>query len=184
MICTKCHTDFPEDCFHVRRATGKRITQCKYCITKRAIEWQKQNPDRRKVIRKKWVDANYDTMQRMRKQWKLNNPDKVRENARNWMRSHPETRAKNENIRRTRATLAGGSFTEAQISEMYLAQSGKCNMCKCDLNGSFCRDHIMPIKLGGTSDISNIQLLCRPCNSRKGAKHPRNFANIDGATYG
>jgi 5-methylcytosine-specific restriction endonuclease McrA len=33
----------------------------------------------------------------------------------------------------------------------------------------------MPLKAGGTNDILNIQLLCKPCNLSKGAKHPIDF---------
>ena len=31
-------------------------------------------------------------------------------------------------------------------------------------------DHIYPVSLGGNDDMSNLQILCRSCNSKKGAK--------------
>jgi len=33
-------------------------------------------------------------------------------------------------------------------------------------------DHIKPESLGGTMELQNLQTLCRPCNSRKGARPP------------
>lgn len=173
--CTKCGIEKEVTCFSVRKETGKPISQCKACVSARAVLWQKNNPDRRRQIRAKWIANNYEKMAQIRKRWKVNNPDKVNENAKKWMKAHPEVRAKNENIRRTRITKAGGKFTAEQINDMYRAQEGKCNICRNDLHNAFCRDHILPVKLGGTSDISNIQLLCRPCNSRKGSKHPDSF---------
>jgi len=45
------------------------------------------------------------------------------------------------------------------------------------ITGNIQRDHIMPIALGGSSDIINIQLLCQPCNSKNGANNPIEYAN-------
>ena len=45
-------------------------------------------------------------------------------------------------------------------------------------------DHIMPLALGGTNDIDNLDALCARCNSVKGAMHPADaeekiFAMLD-----
>jgi HNH endonuclease len=43
---------------------------------------------------------------------------------------------------------------------------GKCVKCQSNLNLEF--DHIIPIAEGGSSTSRNIQLLCEPCNRKKG----------------
>jgi len=50
---------------------------------------------------------------------------------------------------------------------------GSCAICIKDISGllrtDFTRavDHIVPLKLGGTNDITNFQLLCQECNLKK-----------------
>lgn len=85
--------------------------------------------------------------------------------------------------RRARISGAGGSFTAAQIDELYLRQRGRCAGIGCGvkLGTDFHRDHRIPIALGGSSDISNIQLLCPSCNLRKHAKDPIKWANENGS---
>jgi hypothetical protein len=43
---------------------------------------------------------------------------------------------------------------------------------KCGAADDLHIDHRMPVALGGRSTASNLQVLCRPCNLAKGAKHP------------
>lgn len=40
----------------------------------------------------------------------------------------------------------------------------------CGSQESLTLDHVHPFSLGGTDTLDNLQTLCRPCNSRKGAR--------------
>ena len=142
----------------------------------RASKWQKENPEKRKAIRDRWVANNIEKMRAMRAAWKLANKEKVKADKAEWMREHPETRISIEAARRSRKSQAGGSFTAKEIKELHEKQRGCCAICKTKLTSRFHRDHIIPVALGGTSNIDNIQLLCQPCNSKKGAKHPIEYA--------
>lgn len=53
-------------------------------------------------------------------------------------------------------------------------QEGVCNGCGRPYDFKiFAMDHVKPRSKGGDDDEENLQLLCAPCNSRKGAKDER-----------
>ena len=108
--------------------------------------------------------------------WLATNAERVRE----WRRQHDadlseeqrEKRRVRVRNRRARKKGNGGRHTAAQIRGLLVRQRYKCPFCPADLRQGFHADHIMPLALGGSNDISNIQLLCPPCNDSKGYSHP------------
>lgn len=114
-------------------------------------------------------------------------PDKVKSYQRAWRASHPEnrraiarrTRRKHLHedvlrvMRRTRMLKAApGSHTRRQWIIYKILFGRRCACCgvhEMDApTGRLTRDHVVPIRLGGSNYISNIQPLCIPCNVRKG----------------
>lgn len=41
---------------------------------------------------------------------------------------------------------------------------------RCPATSGLTIDHIKPVSRGGTDDLTNLQTLCQPCNSSKGAR--------------
>lgn len=85
-----------------------------------------------------------------------------------------------KNRRRARIVGSGGSFTPAQIDDLYAKQRGCCANCGTKLGDRFHRDHKVALSVGGSNDITNIELLCAPCNQRKHAKDPIVWARENG----
>lgn len=50
---------------------------------------------------------------------------------------------------------------------VFQRDGGRCRVCESTVELQF--DHIIPVKLGGSSEPENLQVLCGPCNRRKGA---------------
>jgi HNH endonuclease len=86
--------------------------------------------------------------------------------------SDPEHRrfCNRQKVGRRRANLVG-SYSREEWERVKAIFNRTCPSCEVkepqiDLSA----DHIVPVALGGTNNIDNIQPLCRRCNSRKGIK--------------
>jgi 5-methylcytosine-specific restriction endonuclease McrA len=56
------------------------------------------------------------------------------------------------------------------LEEMLVTQAFRCTMCGTDIEfGSFEVDHVIPHSRGGGNERTNLQLLCKPGNRKKGS---------------
>jgi len=65
-----------------------------------------------------------------------------------------------------RQNSVGGSRRAAK--SRFIDDAGTCRRCGIDSHLTI--DHIIPLSRGGTDDAANWQVLCRRCNSSKGAR--------------
>jgi 5-methylcytosine-specific restriction endonuclease McrA len=134
------------------------------------------------------------------KQYRKANADKLKEQAAahyvatkedhaKWRKGHYE---KNRDAyiaraeERQRKLSQRGKYTAEDVHALYVKQCGRCAGCHLEIENSRSRsakrgfevDHVMPVNLGGSNLPENLQLLCRPCNRKKHAKHPDEWARI------
>lgn len=87
---------------------------------------------------------------------------------RNYCKNHPETISHLKANRYAREKGAVGSHSLKEWQELKKKYNFKCAFCgECK---PLTKDHIIPLSKGGSNYITNIQPLCRNCNSKKNNK--------------
>ena len=185
--CYKCKTDKHLDDFGKDKSRSDGIYPiCKGCVNAYQSIWREANKEKRKAAVDKYRSANREKCNastkksqakhpNTKKNWNENNRQKVRLIKRKWAKENTEQNKEIKANNKAKRRGADGKFTFDQIKELLRKQKYKCISCGCDIKKSFHRDHIFPIALGGSNHITNIQLLCAPCNIKKSSKHPVDF---------
>jgi hypothetical protein len=140
-----------------------------------AKQYNLDNKEKKNAAGKQYYLDNREELRTARKQYYLDNKEKLSAANKRWAMANPiAVRTKDAN-RAARKRQAGGSFSSSDISSMLQKQQCRCVYCQKDITDNYHIDHIMPVKLLGTSFIGNIQLLCPFCNISKSAKHPDQY---------
>jgi 5-methylcytosine-specific restriction endonuclease McrA len=93
-----------------------------------------------------------------------------------WLAANPRKRAEYETRRRAKRAAAEGDHTVADILAIGETQGWKCHWCGKSVRKRYHVDHITPLSKGGGNGPRNLCITCQPCNQRKHAKDPIEWA--------
>lgn len=167
----------------------------------RNAESRARHPDRVKEGKKAWYErvkndpefqakakahreANKAAKQAYDREYRRRHPGEALERARNWVKANPEKRAaitRNYSIRRRRAVRGGVST--AALAAWTVAQKKICYWCGARCPEGFHIDHYKPLSKGGEHELHNLVIACGPCNLKKNAKDPLDFAKEVGRLF-
>lgn len=152
----------------IMRAEYARKNQGK--IREYQREYQRQHREKLYAQSLDWRKRNPLKALAMAKRTREKNRDKCNERIRQWGLRHPEKKLFYTNSRRARKAKASGECTAEEFALLCARYDNRC--LRCRRKGlKLTIDHIVPLSKTGTSnDISNVQPLCRKCNSAKGPK--------------
>lgn len=130
-------------------------------------DWRKRNPEKVKAYQRVYGP----TRTGKRREQYAANPIPHRERRKRYDKDNPEMHKVHRFRRRARKHNAVGDYTIAEAQVLLERQQHLCANPHCcvDLRTVLvkCLDHIVALAKGGSNFITNMQWLCRPCNSRK-----------------
>jgi 5-methylcytosine-specific restriction endonuclease McrA len=124
--------------------------------------WRVKNPE----YARQWRDKNIERLIERDRQWRKANRERKAINDRQWRLSNPQKRLAATQRRRARKAGNGGDFMPEQWERLCCFYNHCCLACGQQPE-VLTVDHIVPLSLGGSNDISNLQPLCASCNSSK-----------------
>ena len=144
--------------------------QCKVCQIKRSALYAKQNPERAAEKDRRYKERNREKLAEKSRIYFQENKQKVAPSRLRYQQNNRQQHNEYARLYRDRALTNGGKFTRDEWLDLCQKFGNKCLCCGRD-DVKLASDHVIPISRGGSSNIDNIQCLCKSCNSSKGDKY-------------
>lgn len=184
--CVKCESEYSREYAaknpEKARERGRRWD--KKHRAKRESQWAaRRSPEKIEAQRAKdraRYKKNPDKALAANRKWKSDPANREKANAasRDWHRRTPEKSRANNQRRRALKLGSLEHYTAQELTTLRARVGHKCAECLRRKKTTI--DHITPLSRGGSNSIRNIQFLCLPCNLRKNAKDPIEFARSAG----
>jgi 5-methylcytosine-specific restriction endonuclease McrA len=193
--CCSCGQEKPRNEFHknCHAPDGLRI-QCKPCtraINRKSVarhhekrkaekraEYQRLKGDPRyKAYVAAYTAANKDRKREYDREYRERTKEKQAQWTKDWIKANPDKRrAISSNYKHRRRAQEAGGVSTTTLMAWTAAQKKVCYWCGCKCAKGFHVDHYVPLSKGGAHEVSNLVIACGPCNLRKNAKDPLDFA--------
>lgn len=167
-VCTMCGSVGP---FGKRSNNWDGLDSlCVDCRKTKTHDTYLRNKDTILTNNKAWRQRNSLSLKEFAHQQYVKNREQIREYNQQYYVANYHKFRESAHRRRARKMAAEGSFTEAQFSKLKKLFDNRCLCCgRQEPEIQLQADHVVPLARGGSNDISNIQPLCRSCNSSKRA---------------
>lgn len=167
--CTGCQQVKPLTCFDKGgNSNDGRMPRCKGCRKAERVP--------NKAKRAAYNAAHREVHSAKQRERRARNPEHHNVWYRAWYagKGRPIMRANNSK-RRALKKGSQGSYTAHEWKQLCEQHGNTCARCGC--SGPLTVDHIVPLTKGGSNFLSNLQPLCRPCNSSKGNREVVDYRN-------
>lgn len=128
----------------------------------------KTNPDIIRKSKREWYQKNKTRLQEKKRAYIAANRQKHNLSSRQWAARNPHLVSMKWRKNRASKYQCAEHFTLSEWRTLCRTYENKCLGC-----GQFKQleaDHVVPLSVGGSNRIDNIQPLCRSCNAKKGKK--------------
>jgi 5-methylcytosine-specific restriction endonuclease McrA len=112
------------------------------------------------------------------------NSERAKRTSRAWIERNPDQRRTiSQNYKHKRRAQEASGMRYGELMAWKKATPKVCYWCGCKCAKGFVVDHYEPLSKGGAHVASNLVIACRPCNARKSAKDPLEFAQSVGRLF-